>query len=60
MEHLEAMKPTDTDNIGWVFKTMLEIGVGVGDLLGLYEKYVFQLSLTSTSLQNNYFYDLNI
>ncbi len=39
IEHLEYMKPQDTDDIGWVFTIMVEVGITFSDVLFIYEKY---------------------
>jgi len=32
------MKPQDTENVAWVFRTMLEVGITFPDVLNIYER----------------------
>jgi len=38
IEHLESMKPQDTEDVGWVFTIMIEVGVTFWDVLMIYER----------------------
>lgn len=49
IEHLELMKPDDTENVTWAFQTMLEVGVSFSDLLTIYEGYVIFISTGGSS-----------
>ncbi|CAL8074629.1 unnamed protein product [Orchesella dallaii] len=45
IEHLESMKPQDTEDVGWVFTIMMEVEVTFSDLLVIYEKLWKRLNM---------------
>ncbi|ODN01638.1 hypothetical protein Ocin01_05049, partial [Orchesella cincta] len=45
IEHLESMKPQDTDDVGWVFTIMMEVEATFSDLLVIYEKLWKRLNM---------------
>lgn len=50
------MKPQDSENVTWVFKTMLEVGISFPEVLIIYERLVQPFFKLVVYINNNMIY----